>query len=1015
MATGLRFEPMSARLDRVIRRPRLAQLFLSRFDHRVTTVIGAAGFGKSTALALAVDENLLDPRGTDIWLSTSAEDADAYHLLVGVAQALDADPQGGADDIIGQIIDAVWAHAPTDIALIIDDAHHLIDAPALDVVARLVDELPSNGHLVLASRVPVGLRIARLRALGQVAEIGESELDLDDAEVADLCRRRHDDNLTDHAPSSLPRHAATADLQLAAGSDASIDFLWEEILGTLDADRLGHLKRCAVLDALDDELVADVTDGRFDVATLVHGLPLVEVRTDGVVRLHALLREALVSRLTEAERIKASTVAGEAERGRGRHDIAVRHFLDAGNEPAVVELAREFALMPILRQPKEAVVTIHNVMREISPDAPATAALDASGFYVRNEADGASGFRRCAELARERGDTELEAFALHRLLQIALMWLDPEPPGLLDRLRELGTDGEFAPAALAHAESTIAQHHGRTDEAIEALEGYRHLDPSTAIVMRAERLCDLGRPELVGVGLGPDDLATLPPGAEIYISFAMWLRGDAQPELAEAIVADMIPQVTRRGYHQATLSILSVGTSIALASGDVETARRRAEQATDMATDTDGALITLMADVARASLLAVTDSDEAAAEVLAVRNGGAEVREWPFRPHFLALPLVYLVRPDMRPVLDRGAFGPAITTAIKAGQALVAIRTAASDTERRAARALAARLPWNNDALVRVHVLPHHLAELACAASVAGSASAGQLLDHLPNARASLRRVADHADPSIAGVATKLLDTLPAVPTSMVDTDVFGSVRLRRDGVDMDEADWAKRKRVRELWALLLERRRIHRSDVLALLWPGHTDEGKAAANLRTTLSTLQRILEPERDRHTPPAYVVVDRDHLIVPDWVRSSADRFDRLIAAAQTDEQSGLPGRALETYRLAVELYTDDYLADVDAAWAVLTRLRLRSLALAASCRVAELIAAKGEPEQAAAMAQRAQEIDPLSERAGRALISAFDAVGDRTAARAAADHLLAVLADHDIEPSVATRRLTDRLTA
>ena len=152
-------------------------------------------------------------------------------------------------------------------------------------------------------------------------ELDEHDLRLDDAEV-DALRARTASGPNDTI-DDLPRHVATADLQLAAGIDAGAEFVWEEVLSALDADRLAQLRRCAVLEQLDDDLVRAVSDGAFDSATLLTGLPLVE-RFDGGRRMHAILREALTQRLEPGERRKTLSIAAEAEAARGNHAAAVR-------------------------------------------------------------------------------------------------------------------------------------------------------------------------------------------------------------------------------------------------------------------------------------------------------------------------------------------------------------------------------------------------------------------------------------------------------------------------------------------------------------------------------------------------------------------------------------------------------------------------------------------------------------------------------------------------------------------
>jgi ATP/maltotriose-dependent transcriptional regulator MalT len=83
-------------------------------------MVAGAGFGKSTLLSQAVAENRLDPRGVDVWLSCTPDDAAASQLAAGLLAALNADP-GGVDQPAAAIGAAVWERAPAEVALL-DDA-----------------------------------------------------------------------------------------------------------------------------------------------------------------------------------------------------------------------------------------------------------------------------------------------------------------------------------------------------------------------------------------------------------------------------------------------------------------------------------------------------------------------------------------------------------------------------------------------------------------------------------------------------------------------------------------------------------------------------------------------------------------------------------------------------------------------------------------------------------------------------------------------------------------------------
>jgi ATP/maltotriose-dependent transcriptional regulator MalT len=55
-------------------RYRLIERLSARWDQSVLTLCGGPGFGKTTALAQAVRQHALDPRGVDVWYTCGPAD-----------------------------------------------------------------------------------------------------------------------------------------------------------------------------------------------------------------------------------------------------------------------------------------------------------------------------------------------------------------------------------------------------------------------------------------------------------------------------------------------------------------------------------------------------------------------------------------------------------------------------------------------------------------------------------------------------------------------------------------------------------------------------------------------------------------------------------------------------------------------------------------------------------------------------------------------------------------------------
>ncbi|MEM7141050.1 MAG: hypothetical protein AAF548_08455, partial [Actinomycetota bacterium] len=85
------FRSQPPELADTLLRPGILRRLLARFEARAVVVRASAGFGKTTALTQAVEQNLLAPRGRDVWIGCEPGDEDAGHLRRGVAES-----RGGA-------------------------------------------------------------------------------------------------------------------------------------------------------------------------------------------------------------------------------------------------------------------------------------------------------------------------------------------------------------------------------------------------------------------------------------------------------------------------------------------------------------------------------------------------------------------------------------------------------------------------------------------------------------------------------------------------------------------------------------------------------------------------------------------------------------------------------------------------------------------------------------------------------------------------------------------------------
>jgi ATP/maltotriose-dependent transcriptional regulator MalT len=274
-------------------RPRLVDRFAQAQGGELTLVCAPAGFGKT---ALVADWARRDPRPV-AWLSLDDADNDPARFWRHVAAALDTVHPGVAQQVAALLqglqptsFEAVvtalvneLAGRADEVVLLLDD-YHLIQAPQVHASVRfLLEHLPPQLRLVLASRADPPLPLARLRARGQLTELREHDLRFTPAEAAELLHAAVGPELPEAAVAALTDRTEgwAAGLQLAAlslqgrgdiaafveGFSGShryvLDYLTEEVLARQPAELVEFLLETSILERLSGPL-CDAVTGRRD-------------------------------------------------------------------------------------------------------------------------------------------------------------------------------------------------------------------------------------------------------------------------------------------------------------------------------------------------------------------------------------------------------------------------------------------------------------------------------------------------------------------------------------------------------------------------------------------------------------------------------------------------------------------------------------------------------------------------------------------------------------------------------
>ena len=178
----------------VVPRPRLIARLHEGLHRKMTLISAPAGFGKTTLVGawvagierpvawLSLDEGDNDPARFLAYLVAALRTI-AATIGEGVLGALQS-PQPPPTDVMLTALLNELTTIPDRSVLVLDD-YHLIDAEPVDrALTFLLEHLPPQLHLVIATREDPQLPLARLRARGQLTELRAADLRFTGSEAA---------------------------------------------------------------------------------------------------------------------------------------------------------------------------------------------------------------------------------------------------------------------------------------------------------------------------------------------------------------------------------------------------------------------------------------------------------------------------------------------------------------------------------------------------------------------------------------------------------------------------------------------------------------------------------------------------------------------------------------------------------------------------------------------------------------------------------------------------------------
>src|SRR2546427_4231042 len=323
----------------LIPRPRLIELLNTSLECPLTLVSAPAGFGKTTLLS-TWEQSLSPERPRIAWVSLDEGDNEPVLFWMYVLTALDSQQPGLCTQLVTylqtqqapplrsvlQTLINRLAEQSEQLLLILDDYHLVTEQAIHPSLTYLVEHLPPQLHLILATRVDPPLPISLLRARGHLLEVRTDQLRCNPDEVMAFLKKSARSQLPQDMVEevatrtegwlvglqllvlSLQGHADPGDLlEEVSGSQRYIfDYLIEEVFQRQSASMQTFLLHTSILKRLSAPLCDAILQqsGSQQMLEQFERANLFVVSLDTQrrwYRFHALFTEALRHRLEQTQ------------------------------------------------------------------------------------------------------------------------------------------------------------------------------------------------------------------------------------------------------------------------------------------------------------------------------------------------------------------------------------------------------------------------------------------------------------------------------------------------------------------------------------------------------------------------------------------------------------------------------------------------------------------------------------------------------------------------------------------
>lgn len=1057
---------------RTLPRPRVMDIFVQAFEHRLTVLQAEAGYGKSTALA-----ELAESVKPLAWYQVNEEDNDPLVFLLHLCHAFQQAIPGVANlpvhflenwdgsqgplpwrDVIDQMINALSAHLEAPVLLVLDDAHLVTDAGEVaHIVDRLVRLAPAQLHVFLSGRPVIALpSLSRLLSRGELLVIDQTALTFTAAEISTLFAIHYGLELNSDEVDAIVtytegwaialqliwqsiRSQATVEFPLHWQTDsleALFDMLAQEVFERQPADVRDFLLITSMLrelrpescDALRRAAGSTIADSASMLAYLRRqDLFVVETAGD-VLRYHHIFHNFLRQQVAPDQRRAWNRLAAGYFRTNKDQETAIYHLLEAQAWNEVADLLDTYAVQLLTAGRLDTLAAyLDSLPPETLHQHPALVFSLGELARLHSRFEEALGwYEQSKNIWRMRGQQEGVARALRGQARVYLDTVDPSRAELL------------------------------LEEAIRLSDGFEDREAQVRLFeLLAENKLNSGRVgEAERLRARAEDLRLEGPSND-QLLFRVLLRtgrlDEARRGLETRAEAEKREPVQTPRAHRETLLILSLIYSF---TGLGDKAYQTAIEGTRRGDELNSPFVTAVGYMRQGHALMVSATgDERGENYSQAREcfeKSVEISRTLVVPRLLVeadwgLCRVYGYQGDL-PAAQTYA-QEAIEIAAQAGDEWIASLTRLTMG---ASLTLAARYEaadeWLNRAVLGFQECSDPFgataARLWLSLGFSKQKQAARLERTLPEVMSACRDGGYgflFTRPSLVGgsderifvplliaarehgwessYATQLLDELGLSgierhPGYRLRVQALNGFQVWRGEEGIPANGW-RREKSRQLFQLLLTYRHspLDRDQICEHLWP-EADPNTAQRNFKITLNTLYQTLEPEREPGSESAFILREgTTYSLRPGadiWL--DAEQFTQVASRATSEPD-------LDLLQHAVSLYPGDYLPDtLYETWAAEERERLATLFLQTADQLAEALIQLERYIEVIDLSQRILAQDNCWERAYRHLMLAYDRLGDHGQMGRIYKKCVQTLRDElDVSPAPETEALYGRLTA